>query len=93
MVGGLGLVISDGALRRGDSEPKILIFTCLKNHLTGGSWAHLVSLNDVLELTSLFLLDVRRQEDSRPGQTVILEQKRDTNWNKFILKRQKISLI
>lgn len=62
MVGGLGLVISDGALRReggGDSEAKLLIFTCLKNHLTGWFWAHLVSLNDVLELASLFLLDVR----------------------------------
>lgn len=62
MVGGLGLVISDGALRRedgGGSESKILIFTCLKNHLTGRFQAHLVSLNDVLELTSLFLLNVR----------------------------------
>lgn len=61
MVGGLGLVISDGALRReggGDSEAKF-IFTFLKNHLTGWFWAHLVSLNDVLELASLFLLDVR----------------------------------
>lgn len=37
--------------------------------------AHLVSLNDVFELTGLFLLNIRWQKDSRSGQTVILEKK------------------
>ncbi len=30
-------------------------------------------LDDVFELTGLFLLDVRRQEDSRSSQAVVLE--------------------
>ena len=35
--------------------------------------AHLVPLDDVFELTGLFLLDVRWQEDSGSSQAVILE--------------------
>lgn len=41
VVGGLWLVIRDGALRRkggGDNEPKVLVFTSLENHLKGWFW-------------------------------------------------------
>lgn len=38
--------------------------------------AHLVPLDDVFELTGLFLLDVRQQEHDGSSQTVVLDQER-----------------
>lgn len=54
--------------------------------------AHLVPLDDVFELTGLFLLDVRRQEHSGPGQTVIL-QKQKQNIPKHLIKRLLIQFL
>lgn len=54
--------------------------------------AHLVPLDDVFELTGLFLLDVRRQEHSGPGQTVILQEQKQ-NIAKHLVKRLLIQFL
>lgn len=54
--------------------------------------AHLVPLDDVFELTGLFLLNVRRQEHSGPGQTVILQEEKQ-NIPKHLVKRLLIQFL